>query len=531
MKRMKGRKVDLFLVAVFMCFALVGSTFALVVPSYGFYHVEKVTGQVVIFPFYDVRSDAAFQYFSITNTADDWVQGHIRFRSGKYSVEVLDFDVILSPHDVFTFLVIPNVDGKGTPGFASFDVDTLKNSSYFLGGYYDSATGTAYIPFMTSRLEAVGISSADALEQAKYGYVEFIPEGAVDDDFMDANNDDQPDYDTLLKAVEKDFKDGDDNGDDNPIDYADYPGNDFMATEWFFDGNSMAGYAINADLIADFRTENHAHLDDGYRPDATGLYSGMNGLILHEDIGTKQDPSDPFYRPDWTTTYGPTLAFGDDYDAAGEGGMVTPWGSVDEVESVLDKSKLRNHSPWMARWIDYNGNLETYALLTFPTKYFHFFTKLLYAPNDPNRNGKFTLGKDVDRTNDNDYNVDVTKQNFNINYEFVAYDTQENTYTPGGTISPLRGGEKKVLKEEVNYVSVGAGKDMDTHYDTEGWFAISNFELANANIREGIDDNITIGIEDEIGVDINIIPPVGFVVHDIPGAYQTSIDWIVYPVD
>jgi len=514
MKMVKKGKV--VLVSIFMCFAMIALSYA-GVPVFAFQlQAKEFTGQVIIFPFYDVRNGTTGQYFSITNTSEkNWVQGHIRFRSGKYSVEVLDFDVILSPNDVFTFWILDDVDGNGNPGFLSVDGDTLKNSKAFLGSYYDSATGSASIPFMISRLEAVGVSSDDALEQAKYGYVEFIPEGAVEDKFMDANGDDVADYSSLLAAVIADYK-------DNSIDHAWYPDNVFMGHEWFVDFTTLAGYAINAQPIQDFRSDKNdvARLDNGYQPSSNNknIKSGMNGLILHEEIGTNPNEGNPFYRPDWTTTYGPTLAFGDAVQAVDDSGngltrnnmpIPTAWGSIAEVE-FMGKNYVENGIPWMARWMDFSGTINTYAILTFPTKYFHFFTDLLF---DPTNNTTYTHGAGKNRIQDADYKVNVNKANFDIDYELMAYDTQENTYTPGGTISPLRGGERKVLKDEVNYVSVGKDKDMDTHFDTEGWIAVSNFNLPGGKTLDE-DDNTT------------FIPPTGFVVQEISGYGQFSEDWV-----
>jgi hypothetical protein len=42
-------------------------------------------------------------YVSIENTTDSWVAAHVRLRTGRYSVEVIDFPILLSPHDVFWF--------------------------------------------------------------------------------------------------------------------------------------------------------------------------------------------------------------------------------------------------------------------------------------------------------------------------------------------------------------------------------------------------------------------------------------------
>ena len=42
-------------------------------------------------------------YVQIENTTNKWVAAHLRMRSGRYSIEVVDFPILLSPYDVFWF--------------------------------------------------------------------------------------------------------------------------------------------------------------------------------------------------------------------------------------------------------------------------------------------------------------------------------------------------------------------------------------------------------------------------------------------
>jgi len=66
-------------------------------------------GDTLLFPvFYGYGEN----YFTISNSANAWIQGHVRFRGAAWSGELLDFDVILSPGDVFVFR-LADVDGDG----------------------------------------------------------------------------------------------------------------------------------------------------------------------------------------------------------------------------------------------------------------------------------------------------------------------------------------------------------------------------------------------------------------------------------
>jgi hypothetical protein len=70
-------------------------------------------GQVLIYPYYTVRSTdtpSAGQFntlLSIVNTTGSTKAVKVRFREGAASKEVLDFNVFLSPHDVWTAAVTP----------------------------------------------------------------------------------------------------------------------------------------------------------------------------------------------------------------------------------------------------------------------------------------------------------------------------------------------------------------------------------------------------------------------------------------
>ncbi len=76
-------------------------------------------GQVLIYPYYTVRSPADVgianynTLLSIVNTTNSVKAVKVRFREGKASAEVLDFNVFLSPFDMWTAAVEPTADGAG----------------------------------------------------------------------------------------------------------------------------------------------------------------------------------------------------------------------------------------------------------------------------------------------------------------------------------------------------------------------------------------------------------------------------------
>jgi len=152
-------------------------------------------GDFLIFTYYDTRSVAegglglTDNYFTVINSSEDWVQSHVRIRTGDCSVELLDFDVLQSPKDVFVFDIYP--DGGIT--FASCDTNTLVDSGFNLNFDADGdgtddcfILSSATFPEMLSLITTCGdcetgaaITTAEAEALVKKGYVEVIEEGYV----------------------------------------------------------------------------------------------------------------------------------------------------------------------------------------------------------------------------------------------------------------------------------------------------------------------------------------------------------------
>lgn len=152
-------------------------------------------GAALLFTYYDVRGTAAGglgltdNYFSVINTSTHWVQSHVRIRTGDCSVELLDFDILQSPKDIFVFDIYE--DGGIT--FASCDANTLVDSGFILN--YDAngdGTNDCFIlssttfPAMLSLITQCGdcatgraITTEQAVQLVKKGYVEVIEEGTI----------------------------------------------------------------------------------------------------------------------------------------------------------------------------------------------------------------------------------------------------------------------------------------------------------------------------------------------------------------
>ena len=128
-------------------------------------------GQVLVYPYYTVRngynvggvSAAPFNtLLSIVNTTNSTKAVKVRFREGKASVEVLDFNVFLSPYDVWTAAVEP--DGAG-----GAQIETNDNTCTV-----PSFTKGVGVPFrQTALTDPIG-ASADRVTEGYFEVFEMV---------------------------------------------------------------------------------------------------------------------------------------------------------------------------------------------------------------------------------------------------------------------------------------------------------------------------------------------------------------------
>ena len=75
-------------------------------------------GQGLIFPYYTVQSaggNAFNTYVSIANRTSDSKVARLRFREGRNGKSVLELDVFLAPHDMWTAAVVPSATASSAP--------------------------------------------------------------------------------------------------------------------------------------------------------------------------------------------------------------------------------------------------------------------------------------------------------------------------------------------------------------------------------------------------------------------------------
>lgn len=142
-------------------------------------------GQVLIYPYYTVRggTDTAL---SVVNTTASGKAVKVRFTEGKNSREVLDFNLYLSPRDVWAAAIVPNAATGGAMLSVSSGSDNSCVSSS--GGLYKSQqaglnfnfTNNAYTGLTTDAGVTTGWDGGDqTLDRTREGYIEIIEMGML----------------------------------------------------------------------------------------------------------------------------------------------------------------------------------------------------------------------------------------------------------------------------------------------------------------------------------------------------------------
>jgi hypothetical protein len=135
-------------------------------------------GQVLIYPYYTTRADGAGNNYnsllSVVNTTASVKAVKVRFLEGKNSAEVLDFNLYLSPKDVWTTAIVPMGGGAGI---------VTDDKSCTIPAIPAAPAGTAFVNFAYT-----GDGAGNGLDRTTEGYVEIIEMASYLDTSTTAKN-------------------------------------------------------------------------------------------------------------------------------------------------------------------------------------------------------------------------------------------------------------------------------------------------------------------------------------------------------
>ena len=145
------------------------------------------TGQVLIYPYYTTRVSGVGEYntlLSVVNTTNDVKAVKVRFLEGKNSREVLDFNLYLSPRDVWAANIVPTATGAKLNVTSASDKSCVSSS----GGLFASTsagisfnfTNNAYTGTSSDFGVTTGWDGGDqSLDRTREGYIEIIEMGMI----------------------------------------------------------------------------------------------------------------------------------------------------------------------------------------------------------------------------------------------------------------------------------------------------------------------------------------------------------------
>ena len=142
-------------------------------------------GQLLFYPYYTVRNGNVTA-MSIVNTTSLTKAVKVRFLEGKNGREVLDFNLFLSPTDVWTGVVLPTTDGAR---LETGDNSCVTPSDLFgnvSGEIRNDAAGRPINVFSNSQYTGANVDDPEqnALDRTREGYVEVFEMGIVADATM-----------------------------------------------------------------------------------------------------------------------------------------------------------------------------------------------------------------------------------------------------------------------------------------------------------------------------------------------------------
>ncbi|TRX72955.1 hypothetical protein [Pseudomonas mangiferae] len=131
-------------------------------------HNPEGLGQVLLYPVYTTEA-GNFSTIHVTNTTAEYKAVKVRFLEGMNSQEVLDFNLYLSPFDVWTGVVTQTTDGAKL---------TTQDTSCTVGAI--PADGVSFSTVLFDGRTGVTADSVKTADRTRVGHIEVIEMGIID---------------------------------------------------------------------------------------------------------------------------------------------------------------------------------------------------------------------------------------------------------------------------------------------------------------------------------------------------------------
>jgi hypothetical protein len=125
------------------------------------------TGQALVYPYYTVQNSGTNSwntYISVVNTTSEAKAVKVRILEGRTSSEVLDFNLFLSPNDVWTAAIIPSDATDGSAGRIITSDASCTAPAIPSGGE----------PFRNTQYVSQAAGLGRGLDRTREGYIEMI---------------------------------------------------------------------------------------------------------------------------------------------------------------------------------------------------------------------------------------------------------------------------------------------------------------------------------------------------------------------
>lgn len=328
-------------------------------------------GQVLLYPYYTTRGGND-TLVSLVNTSDQTVVAKVRFLEALNSREVLDFNIYMSPFDVWTAAV---TEQDGVPGILTND--TTCTAPYIQGGQLDDDgepvavfqefLNFEYATFVPAASDFRLDGGPTGIDRAGSGYLEVIEMGRLIRNPVILEETDDDDEVTFRDVFGVTLAGAVKHGSDRVPAACDViqtlwtsPGTGSPTGTGFWLGNEQFGILPPAGAL--FGAGSVVNVANGtqFGFDAVALENfWADGETAHVQPGSQY--------PDLNGALSDTLTAGNTLSTAGASNTTAVWGTtIEAVSAALSKDAIFNE--YVVGGI---ADARTEWVVTFPTKRFH----------------------------------------------------------------------------------------------------------------------------------------------------------------